>query len=77
MAIINQARKFQALIDKEPTLTGTIQAHNADGTSDVLMTGGGTVRALGQSVPVSGLALIQQGRVIGAAVNLPAFNLTV
>ena len=58
-------------------MTSTVQAFNADGTSDVLMTGGGTIKALGQSVPVNGLAFIQQGRVIGPAVNLPAFNLVV
>ena len=77
MAIINEARQFRELLDDDPVLTGTIQAHNADGTSDVLMTGGGTIKALGQSVPVSNLAFIQQGRVIGAAVNLTAYNLTV
>lgn len=77
MAIINEARQFRELIDDDPILTGTVQAHNADGTSDVLMTGGGTIKALGQSVPVSGLVFIQQGRVIGAAVNLTAYNLTV
>ena len=77
MAIINEARQFRDLIDDDPILTGTIQAFNADGTSDVLMTGGGTIKALGQSVPVNDLAFIQQGRVIGQAVNLPAFNLTV
>ena len=77
MAIINEARQFRDLIDNDPVLTGTVQAHNADGTSDVLMTGGGTVKVLGQLVPVNGLAFIQQGRVVGAAVNLPAYNLTV
>ena len=77
MAIINKARQFRELLDDDPVLTGTVQAHNADGTSNVLMTGGGTIKALGQSVPVSGLAFIQQGRVIGPAVNLTAYNLTV
>ena len=77
MAIINEARQFRELIDDDPILTGTVQAHNADGTSDVLMTGGGTIKALGQLVPVNGLAFIQQGRVIGEAVNLTAYNLTV
>ena len=62
MAIINEARQFRELIDDDPVLTGTIQAHNSDGTSDVLLTGGGTIKSLGQSVPVNGLAFIQHGQ---------------
>lgn len=77
MATINQARQFQELLENHPVLTGTVDAHNADGTSSITMTGGGIVRAYGQTVPVAGIALVQNNTVIAAAASLPAFNLEV
>jgi len=77
MAIINPARQFQELIADQPTLTGTVTAHNADGTSTLSMTGGGTLRALGQTVAVSGRAYVKNQVIIGESQALTLFNLDV
>ena len=77
MATTNTARQFQELIADAPALTGTVTAHNADGSSTLNMTGGGTLIALGQSVAVSGIAYVKNQVVIGESQALTVFNLEV
>jgi hypothetical protein len=58
-------------------LTGTVTAHNADGTSTLSMTGGGTLRTIGQSVAVNSKAFVRGNEIIGDAPNLTSYTLDV
>ncbi len=77
MSTINQWRTFQSMLGKLPIRTGTVTAHNVDGTSTLSMTGGGTMRAIGQSVPVSSNAFVRGNEIIGEAPSLTAYTLDV
>lgn len=77
MSTINQWRSFQSLLGKQPLLTGQVTSHNADGTSTLTMTGGGTMRAIGQSVAVSSYAFVRGNEIVGQAPSLTAFTLDV
>jgi hypothetical protein len=77
MSSVNEWRNFQALLGKQPILTGTVTAPNADGTSTLSMTGGGTLRAIGQSVAVDAKAFVRGNEIIGAAPNLTSYTLDV
>ena len=73
----NPWSKFQSLIGSDPTLTGQVTAHNADGTSTLTMTGGGTMRAIGQSVAIGSKAFVRGNEIVGDAPDLPTFKLEV
>ena len=77
MATINKSRQLSDLLADAPTLTGVITAINADGTSTVAMTGGGTLIALGVDVAVNELAYIKNSIIIGKSQILTAYNLDV
>lgn len=77
MATINKSRQFQEILQQSPTLTGTISTINANGTSTVAMTGGGTLIAMGVDVPVGEVAYIKDQIIIGKSQTLPGFNLDV
>ncbi len=77
MATLNKFRQLQELLADDPILTGTVTAHNGDGTSTLSMTGGGTLIANGQIVPVSKIAYVQNMQIIGESVALANFNLEV
>jgi len=69
--------KFARLLPDEPTIIGTITAHNVDGTSTVATLAGGTMRVRGQSVVVGNKAFIRHGEITGEAPDLPAYEVTV
>lgn len=75
--MINPWRQFQQLVGGRAVRTGTVASHNPDNTSTINMTGGGTMRAMGQSVAVGNKAFVRGNEIIGDAPNLPAFNLEV
>jgi hypothetical protein len=75
--MINPWRQFQQLIGSRPVRTGTVASHNADGTSTLTMTGGGTLRAIGQDVAVGAKAFVRGNEIIGQAPDLTAYNLEV
>lgn len=77
MATTNTARQFQELMAESPTMTGTVTAHNADGTSTVSMTGGGVLIALGQTVAINSIAYIKNQLIIGESQALTVYNLEV
>jgi len=77
MAVINKSLLLKSLNPPSPTLTGIVSAVNADDTSVVTMTGGGTLLVVGSSVAVSGVALIKDQEIIGEAQALAAFTLDV
>lgn len=73
----NIYRRFRKLLPTSRLIIATVNSHNADGTSTLTTLSGGTMRARGQSVPVSDLAFVRGVVVEGPAPVLPAFNLTV
>ncbi|MCU7947801.1 MAG: hypothetical protein KZQ72_14385 [Candidatus Thiodiazotropha sp. (ex Cardiolucina cf. quadrata)] len=77
MSSINTWCNFEVLLGKKPILTGTVACHNADGTSTLTMTGGGTMRAISQNVAVSNKAFVRGNKIIGQAPNLPSYVLDV
>jgi hypothetical protein len=52
-------------------MVGTVTAHNTDGTSTLTLTGGGTLRARGQTVHIGSNAFTRAGAVEGPAPSLP------
>jgi hypothetical protein len=62
---------FGALIAQGTKAVVTITAVNADGTSLVELRGGGSPRVQGDNVAQGNKALIQSGRIVGSAPNLP------
>ena len=67
MATVNKHRQLQELLKKSPILTGTVTAHNSDGTSTLSMTGGGVLIASGQSVAVAKVAFVQNQQILSEA----------
>lgn len=69
---------LKALVNPpEPMLIGEVLAHNADGTSTVVLPGGGVVRARGVSVAEGSKAFVMGGEVRGAAPALDSVTITV
>ena len=62
--------EFKRLVPGDPLQIGTVDSHNADGTSSITLLGGGSLRARGQSVSVGQKAFVRAGLVEGAAPNL-------
>lgn len=77
MAAVNTSILLKELLPSSVEVTGTVDTHNADGTSTVSLTSGGSVVALGQSVAVAGVALVRDNEVVAEAQVLPAFTLEV
>lgn len=75
--MINPWIQFQKLVGNKPTLTGTVTTHNVDGSSTLSMTGGGTVRAIGQDVSIGAKAFVRGNEIVGQAPDLTAYNLEV
>ena len=69
--------KFGALIAPGAKMVVTVSAVNADGTSMVLLRGGGSLRVQGDNVSQGNEALIQDGRIIGAAPSLQVLSIEV
>lgn len=75
--LIDAWRRFEGLLPSRTVMLATVTAINTDGTSTLSTPEGGTLRALGTSVGVGANVYVQQGRILGPAPNLPAYNLTV
>lgn len=73
----NPWKLLRGLLPGEPLQVGTVQSHNGDGTSTVLLVGGGFVTVTGQSVAVSNRAFVKGGHVVSAAPNLPVTQIDV
>ncbi len=69
--------RLRSLIDCRPLLTDMVTALNADGTSSVSLTGGGSIRVLNQNFSVNDYVLVRGNEIIGIAPALPSYNLTV
>jgi hypothetical protein len=69
--------RFGALIAPGAKSVVTVTAVNVNGTSVVTLRGGGSVTVQGVSVDVGGSAIIQDGRIIGAAPDLPVASVEI
>ncbi len=69
---MNPWKQLQSLIAQPPKQVGIIAAHNADGTSTVILTGGGQIRVNGQDNAVNARVFIRNHEVVGSAPALPS-----
>lgn len=69
--------RFGALTAPGAKAVVTVAAVNANGTSAVTLRTGESITVQGVSVPVGSKAVIQNGRIIGQAPDLPAVSVTV
>jgi hypothetical protein len=69
--------KFGALTAPGVKAVVTVTTVNSDGTSIVALRSGQSLRVQGDSVAASSKALIQGGRIIGAAPSLPIQSISV
>jgi hypothetical protein len=69
--------KFGALTAPGAKAVVTVAAVNNDGTSIVMLRSGQALRVQGDSVGVNNKALIQGGKIIGAAPSLPTHSVSI
>jgi hypothetical protein len=69
--------KFDALTAPGAKAVVTVTTVNSDGTSIVALRSGQSLRVQGNSVETNSKALIQGGRIIGAAPSLPIQSISV
>lgn len=75
--LIDVWKQLNGILPSQTTIIAKVIAVNGDGTSTLQTPEGGTLKAQGVSVSVNSNAYIQDGRVIGAAPDLPTYDLTV
>ncbi len=63
--------RFATLLPTRRRFVGAVVAHNADGTSTLTTSAGGTFRARGQTVPIGQQAEVEDGAVVRQAVTMP------
>ncbi|MAT91373.1 MAG: hypothetical protein CME59_02105 [Halioglobus sp.] len=69
--MFNPWRKLRGLLPEDPEQIGTVQTVNGDGTSTVLVAGGGSVTVTGDSFPGGTPVFIKGRQILGQA---PALN---
>ncbi len=69
--------KFGSLTAPSATAVVTVATVNSDGTSIVTLRSGESLRVQGDSVAANSKALIQNGKIIGAAPSLPVQSVSV
>lgn len=69
--------RFSALLPARRRFIGAVVAHNADGTSTITTSAGGTFRARGQGVSIGQQAEIEDGAVVRVAPSLTTLNIDV
>lgn len=73
----NSYQRLRVLTAKATRTVATVTNHNADGTSIVELMAGTSITVLGQEVDIGSKAYIEDGRVIGAASDLPYSDIDV
>jgi molybdopterin biosynthesis enzyme len=69
--------KFGALTAPGAKAVVTVATVNNDGTSIVTLRSGDSLRVQGDNVPATNKALIQNGKIIGAAPSLPIQSVSI
>lgn len=62
--------RFTTLLPTRRRFVGAVVSHNADGTSTLTTSAGGTFRARGQAVPIGQQAEVEDGAVVRQAPSL-------
>ena len=68
---MNQVQRLRELLSDGPRQIVTVDAVNTDGSSLVSLRTGDQLRVAGDTVEVGQKAIIQAGRIIGRAPDLP------
>ena len=66
----NVFKQLKSLVSDKTTSVGTSQGANGDGTTDVLLVGGGVIKVSGEGYLNGTSVFIQNGFITGAAPNL-------
>lgn len=66
----NPWNQLRGLLPESPQQVGTVQSVNGDGTSEVLLVGGGVVRAIGDGFSVGQPVFVKGGQILSAAPSL-------
>jgi hypothetical protein len=69
--------RFKALLPSRALQVVTVLSVNANGTSQVQSDAGNEWTVLGDSVAAGGKALVQDGRIIAEAADLPTYTVSV
>jgi len=72
----NQWAKFKRLLPGDPLLTGVIEGDNNDGTVNVILTGGGTLRVRGTGT-IGARVYVRSGRIEGPAPSMTAVDIEI
>lgn len=75
--LIDVWKQFNGLLPSQAVTFATVTALNGDGTSTVTTPEGGILRAQGATVAAGLHVYVQDGRIVGVAPDLPAYDLTV
>lgn len=67
--------RFQRMVENSPTSIVTVIRINQDGSSIVRTAGGGSMRVMGNNVPVDSKAFVRDRLIIGTAPDLPYYEL--
>lgn len=74
---VNLYRRLRELLPAPPLLVGLVSAHNADGTSTLVLPGGGSLRARGTPVAPGLNAFVRDGIVEGEAPALAVVTIEI
>ena len=77
MATINPWKQFKGLLPKASRIIGTVDTHNSNGTSTIILRNGLTMTAKGQSVSTGKKVLIESGEVVREVPDLPSYDVQV
>ena len=66
----NPWTRLRQTLPQDARQVGTVQTVNGDGTSDVLMVGGGVIRAVGSDFSAGQPVFVQGGQILSAAPTL-------
>lgn len=66
----NPWNRLRETLPEPATQVGTVQTLNGDGTSDVLLVGGGVVRASGDGFTAGSPVFVRGGQILSAAPSL-------
>ena len=74
MATTNPWKNFQGLLPKTNRIIGTVDTHNSNGSSTIILRSGLTMTAKGQGVSTGKKALIESGEVVREVPDLPHYD---
>lgn len=73
----NHLKRFRGLLPTDPTLVGSVQSVNINGTLEVLLVGGGKTTVTGSGYAPGSRVFVKGGEVVSAAPSLSAILIEV